>query len=118
MRRTTHLLTDDWSIAGKEYYLNIQELVDYIQLCNIDVIEVAHTDIAYKELPVPNSKRYHAADYDYPGIVCEGMENPMNKQYRLLDGRHRIQKLNEEGIFVSSFYNIPKRACCKLLQSR
>lgn len=61
--------------------------------------EVVDIDlIGYKPLDIDtNSPRYFMADLDYPVILVKGMPNPMNKPYRMIDGRHRLLKTINNG---------------------
>jgi hypothetical protein len=49
-------------------------------------------------------QRYKLCDIKYPPIVVENMSNPMNLKYRLLDGKHRSEKMLAQGITESKFY--------------
>lgn len=71
---------------------------DKLQTLSID-------DIAWKGKHLPDKFtgknciccggiRYEQADTKYPCIVVEGMENMYGNKYRMIDGKHRIQKLN------------------------
>ena len=48
--------------------------------------------------------RYHTADISYPGIVLKNAFNPFNNKYRMVDGRHRIMKLLNQGETSSQYY--------------
>ena len=76
-------------------------------------------DIAYKGFDLPRhqthenciccqGKRYNKVmsyENEYPGILLKGKKhNVFNKEYRMLDGKHRIMKLKEKGNIKSNFY--------------
>ena len=43
-------------------------------------------------------------DLKYPPIIAYNAPNPFNNNYRMIDGRHRIQKLLLNGLTESLFY--------------
>lgn len=61
---------------------------------NIEPQEVDINMIAHKEVDSisTDSVRFLNADLELPGILAKGMKNPFMKQYRMLDGRHRLKK--------------------------
>ena len=48
--------------------------------------------------------RYINCDTKYPPIIASNAPNPFNNKYRMIDGRHRIQKLLFNGLTESLFY--------------
>ena len=90
----------EWCLKGcREMYINTDSVIDLIKVRNT-VPEHLHIDeIAHKELDSINisGARYIAADTRFPVLVVEGMQNPYNKKYRLIDGRHRLLKTIREG---------------------
>ena len=90
----------EWCLKGcREMYINTDSVIDLIKFRNT-VPEHLHIDeIAHKELDSINisGARYIAADTRFPVLVVEGMQNPYNKKYRLIDGRHRLLKTIREG---------------------
>ena len=53
--------------------------------------------------------RYRDCDTSYPGIVVEGISNPYQLPYRLIDGKHRVQKILDSGATSAPFYLLTKR---------
>jgi len=53
-----------------------------------------------------NTDRYKKADTSFPGIISP-IKNPENKKYRMLDGRRRMWKLQDQGVNEGMFYVIP-----------
>ena len=51
-----------------------------------------------------NGVRYFRCDINYPPILCIHTPNPFNKKYRLLDGKHRMEKMLAQHRFKSRFY--------------
>ena len=90
-----HIMTGDWQLQGKpEMVIDIPKVIQLINYRKLEPVELDIDCIAYKELDSIDTKeaRYIVANTNYAGIVVEGMENPYNKKYRLIDGRHRLLK--------------------------
>lgn len=88
-------MTGDWQLQGKpEMVIDIPKVIQLINYRKLEPVELDIDCIAYKELDSIDTKeaRYIVANTNYAGIVVEGMENPYNKKYRLIDGRHRLLK--------------------------
>ena len=49
-------------------------------------------------------RKYKSCDVKYPLIIAENAPNPFNDKYRMIDGRHRIQKLLLNGYTESLCY--------------
>lgn len=49
-------------------------------------------------------KKYRNCDTKYPLIIAKNTLNPFNDKYRMIDGRHRIQKLLLNGYTESLCY--------------
>jgi hypothetical protein len=86
-----HLLTDDRKktikhneIAWKGYNLRDQDIGYNCNCCG--------------------GARYHTCDTAYTPIIVENMPNPANRKYRMIDGRHRMQKLRLSNDTESDFY--------------
>ena len=89
----------DWKIDGCiddsiDVY-PLYQLADYRKLQHIyvDVSLIAH-----KELDTIRDTdwRYKEADVTQPVLLVDGLNNPFNKKYRMVDGRHRLLKLLEQ----------------------
>ena len=90
----------EWCLEGcREMYLDIGSIINLIEFRDATPISLDIDEIAHKELDSidTGSNRYIAANTRFPGIVVEGMQNPYNKKYRLIDGRHRLLKTINEG---------------------
>mgnify|MGYP003657378585 CR=1 FL=1 len=55
-----------------------------------------------------NGKRYIKGPFNYdtnhPGIIVKNVSNPLNKKYRMIDGKHRIEKMISENRVKASFF--------------
>ena len=49
-------------------------------------------------------KRYAGCDIKYPGILIDNVSNPYDNRYRMIDGKHRLQKMLLSGMTKSLFY--------------
>jgi hypothetical protein len=90
-----HEMANEWAISGlPNMKVNCTNLIRLIKYRNLLPVELYISDIARKELESIDIDgiRYTIADMKYPIIVAEGMENPYNLPFRLIDGRHRILK--------------------------
>ena len=54
--------------------------------------------------PPDKPTKYHTADPSCPGILLKNAPNPYNNKYRMVDGRHRIMKLLNQGKTSSQYY--------------
>lgn len=96
-------LEGDWRLNG--YQKSVIELKKLIPLLINEKLEnIKLDDIAWKgkDLYPQKSgnncyccagKKYRDCDTKYPLIVTKNALNPFNNKYRMIDGRHRIQKL-------------------------
>ncbi len=71
------------------------ELIDFSDICHKPMLEPDYTE---------HSRRYKACNEKIPGVVVEGMANPENLRYRMIDGKHRIHKLKNLNVDKSQFY--------------
>ena len=89
---------------------DIEHLLTEDRLKEIDL-----NDVAWKGKHLPdkfvgenciccNGERYRNCNTSYPGIVLMGVNNPYDLPYRLIDGKHRAQKLKDYGTQKGSFY--------------
>jgi len=90
--RGTHNCQGDWAINGKEKRLPVRELIG-----DLVFQVVKFEDIAVKPLRNKTTSRYQNADVRFPCVLIKGGENPLGKPFRMCDGRHRINKLKEQG---------------------
>ena len=102
----------DWRVNGESL---IYDLQNYEHLLTQDRLKtVSFEDIAFKGKHFTNLRgqtclccdgsRYYSANIKFPGILVENMENPYNLKYRLIDGKHRIEKMINLGMTTSQFY--------------
>ena len=93
----------DWTLDGKEYYLNIKDLLPILNDEN-GFHRVKLDDIAWKGFDLDmsfradncfccNGNRFRDCNSTIPGILLEGTSNPGGRKYRCLDGKHRIEAL-------------------------
>ena len=104
----------DWTLDGKEYYLNIKDLLPILNE-NTGFYRVELSDIAWKGFNLDMSfrgenciccdgDRFRDCDSTKPGILLEGIKNPGGRKYRCLDGKHRIEVLLSYGQEYGNFY--------------
>jgi len=104
----------DWSISGiptKIHLRNIQHLLTEDKLREVSFDEIAFKGKHFTNLRGPmclccDGARYYSAKIKFPGILVEGMENPYELKYRMIDGKHRIEKMIDHGKKSSIFYVI------------
>tara|TARA_Y100001963_G_scaffold143625_1_gene214735 strand:- start:77 stop:1060 length:984 start_codon:yes stop_codon:yes gene_type:complete len=108
----------DWRIREKSdenSFLNLTE-IEYL-LTNDKIETISFDDIAWKGRDFPNKYRklrciccdglrYRKCDVKYPGILVKDAPNPYDLRYRMIDGKHRIEKLLNEGYKKWKFYVI------------
>ena len=102
-----HIMENDWELESiGPARIITSKLYPLIKYKKLNPIELYLDEVAYK--PLDNidvdSVRYKLADINYPLFVIEGMHNPYNKPYRLIDGRHRLLKQLNEGKTKFLFY--------------
>ena len=97
----------DWRLTEDdvERVLNLGDVVDFIIPENIKTVTLS--EIAFKQNVDPAKRgvncgccsgiRYTKCNIKVPIIICEGGPNILGKAYRLLDGKHRIQKKIDNG---------------------
>ena len=93
----------DWTLDGKEYYLNIKDLLPILN-DKTGFHRVELSDIAWKGFDLDmslradnciccNGNRFRDCNPTIPGILLEGTSNPGGRKYRCLDSKHRIEAL-------------------------
>ena len=104
----------DWTLDGKEYYLNIKDLLPILNDENgFHLVELS--DIAWKGFDLDmslradncsccNGNRFRDCNPTIPGILLEGTSNPGGRKYRCLDGKHRIEALLSYEQTIGTFY--------------
>lgn len=109
-----HWVCDEWGIDDNVYTLDEKLLFNYIKIKKLSPISLEFINVAYRNDVDRECFRFKLANIKYPMIVSEIM-NPYNRPYRLLDGKHRIHKLIDQGISRGFFYNIPREFVLKNL---
>ena len=103
----------DWRLSEYEQVLELKH-IEHL-LTDDRLQDVLFDDIAWKGMHLPieqrrdkciccHGVRYHNCDINYPPILCIHTPNPFNKKYRLLDGKHRMEKMLAQHRFRSRFY--------------
>jgi hypothetical protein len=103
-----HWFIDEWKVNNKVGYVDCKKLFDYIKIYKITPELISFSQISYKKLVDLDRElpRYKLANTKYPMIVSQ-LPNPNGLPYRLIDGRHRLDKLLLNGINSAFFYVIP-----------
>lgn len=113
-----HIMNEDWSLKeASNLFVDCNRVYSYISMKKllpemIDIDLIAHKDI--KNIS-KNSLRYIHANTNLPGIVVRGMENPFMKEYRMIDGRHRLLKVLEEGKKMFNSYVLHREEILKFV---
>ena len=102
----------DWSLNGIEGRIYLERLKPALKKIKEEKIKI--DEIGWKgrhlskeesiNCPCCNGERYTKCDINIPGIVALNAPNPYNKKYRMIDGKHRIRKMQNNGITYGSFY--------------
>jgi len=109
-----HDVYGDWTLDGKEYYLNLLELLPVLNE-KTGYHRVPLSDIAWKGFDLDMSlradnciccmgNRFRESDPLRPGILLEGISNPGGRKYRCIDGKHRIEALLSYEQTLGTFY--------------
>ena len=105
----------DWSMGFINQKISLERFFKFI---SDDILEeIDFEDIAWKgKYDSPDmrgenctccgGKRFHDCDETIPGILLKGGPNPYNNPYRMVDGRHRIEKLISQRKTKGKFYVI------------
>lgn len=103
---SVHCCTDVWRVREEDLFIMIEPLLSTcIKTRKAQLID--HQDIAWKCMDKPTKKidaRYHSCDFRYPEILVEGVSNPFDRRYRMVDGSHRMAKMYLETDIRQSFY--------------
>ena len=98
----------DWRIDGDYRVLNLKDIEHLLTKDRLR--DINHKDICWKGMNkvklLQRRKRYEQCDISFPCIVSTNSVNPCNSKYRLIDGKHRMAKMNSKNINNSSFYVI------------
>ena len=102
----------DWSFNGITGRIYLKKLKPFLKEKRLEKIKIE--EIGWKGMylsdeesvncPCCNGERYTRCDINIPGIVVLNAPNPYDKKYRMIDGKHRIRKMQNNGIIHGSFY--------------
>ena len=103
----------NWRMPEGVRYLYIQKIVHLLVDDNLRI--VPFSEIAWKgkhhfpygsgdQCPCCNGSKFRNCDPKYPGIIIENAPNPYNNRYRMVDGRHRVQRLMVDGLTEGCFH--------------
>ncbi|QIN96758.1 hypothetical protein [Synechococcus phage S-N03] len=95
----------------QDVYIDVSELEPLL----MEPVILHLSEVAWKGKHLPDKfvgenciccggERYRACDPSFPAIVVKGTNNPYGLPYRLIDGKHRVQKLWDEGTLEAPFY--------------
>jgi hypothetical protein len=113
-----HVIDQDWAIDDiSSAYIDCRKLFDLIKFRRISSVCINIEHIGYKsiDLILESDIRYQRANIQYPCIVTENVQNPMNKKYRLIDGRHRLMKQMLAGLNKVECYILGKEDLMKFV---
>ena len=106
----------DWRLNKHPFEIELSQLTPLLTEDRLKTLSL--TDIAWKGKHLPDKfrgenciccggVRYREADIQYPCIVVEDMPNMYKNKYRLIDGKHRIEKLSSKAdCYVLTWENI------------
>jgi|SRR6056300_148983 len=89
-----HSCSGKWKVTDIDQYIKLKDLIPLLQTKTPQDID--HSKIAWKCMDAPHLKideRFSQCDIEVPGILAEGVINPFNKPYRMIDGSHRMAKM-------------------------
>ena len=102
-------MQDEWMVFDVPTKIVTSRLYPIIKEKSLEPVYLQLTEFAFKDLDTIDieSPRYTIADIGYPLIAVDGLSNPNNKRYRMIDGRHRLLKQLNEGKTKFLFYVLP-----------
>ena len=96
----------DWRITDRgDECIDMAHLRPHLTEDRLKTIN--HSDICWKGEDHKEHNRgykYENCDISFPPIVIHNARNHKNRKYRLIDGRHRMTKMFDQGINESNFY--------------
>mgnify|MGYP003143210529 FL=1 len=105
---------EDWRIKPDcDSVLFLKYIEEYLVSERIQTISfdrVIHTsEILYPDLSLDNciccnGVKHKLCNINKPAIVVHNMPNPYNKEYKLIDGKHRFNKMRSMGMTESNMY--------------
>jgi hypothetical protein len=115
-----HIMDGVWKIgASEDLIINCGEIYNYIKFKEMSYELIEIDLIGHKELQSisTNDHRYVNANTDLPGILVNNMENPRNKKYRLIDGRHRLLKTINSDLTKFKAYVLERDEAMKFVRT-
>ena len=105
---------EDWRLYDyqkRALKVRIRDICPHLKRSNI--VEIPFDEIAYVHMqyPLQEFERVHmigSVDISYPCIIAQGIRNPHNRPYVVLDGRHRMHRMRTLGMTKSKFYLVDK----------
>ena len=104
----------NWEIDNKRFCLidlkQVAKLLNDNRLQKIKLVDIAwkgkhnFPHLSGDKCSCCGGSRYINCDIRYPPIIACNAQNPYNNKYRMIDGRHRIQKMLFGGLTESLFY--------------
>lgn len=104
----------NWEIDNKKFCLidlkQVAKLLNDNRLQKIKLVDIAWKGkhnfpyLSGEKCSCCNGERYINCDIKYPPIIACNAQNPYNNKYRMIDGRHRIQKMLFGGLTENLFY--------------
>jgi len=115
-----HIMNESWKLkdTNLNLFIDCKEVYSYIKMKNFEPKQIDPIVIAYKPLTniCKSSIRYVKADINLPGIVVKDMENPFTKEYRMIDGRHRLLKSIDLGKKKFNSYVLEREEILKFVR--
>ena len=106
----------DWRIDPNDFDRRLRKKYLKPYLTDSVLQTISFSQIGWKRHPDPNKRgkncsccdgvRYTNCDITVPGILAKNGPNPESKLYRMLDGKHRIEKMIDAGSTEAKFYVI------------
>ena len=105
---------DDWALNGfAQSFIFVHDVTVLVSPSRLK--EVKFDDIDYAGVDCYPEKsgwncnccggdKYANANIYYPGLLIDGMDNPNGLRYRMIDGRHRLDKMRINDMTESKFY--------------
>jgi len=119
----------DWRIDkyrnGDQFLVRLDSYIPFLEEQNLNTIpfeQIAwkgknfHWSRRGKYCCCCGGERYYKCDPSIPGIILKGAPNPYNLPYRMVDGKHRIEKLITKNVTESTFYVIDYRTWFETLK--
>lgn len=114
----TQSLYGDWRLTERSPFLEEEIIImqEIKHLLTDDKLKtVKFLEIAWKGMHFPvderrdkciccGGRRYFSCNTNYPPVLCIHTSNPYNKKYRMIDGKHRMEKMVAQGLVSSKFY--------------